>query len=557
MKRLYRLLNLFILVLFAISAHARQLTELKPILDAQAGSAVINIPQGTYLLNNMTNGAYQFLNLNGVVVNGNGSTIICNSQELAFRFLNCTNITVKDLSIDYDPLCFTQGVIVAKDPSNLWFEVEIDPGYPVDNVRNTRVNFYDPATRQLKRNSITTSEGHYTSFTRIGTTRRFKLTKNAAWVAFEKVGDLVVLDVVSTKANPAAHAFQLEKCVNATVQDVTIYGSNSFSFFERDCSATHYNRCKVGRGSMPAGIPARLRSGNADGIHSSLASVGPLVENCEIKNNGDDCIIVCGRSFPVCRIDSATKSIYLLSREGLPIFYVGDTLQHVLYAGTKSSKMKIQTIQSFTPTSADTHAVLSLYKELLFKTSYTRGTRIQVDSLPAIAIGDIVYNENHTGKGFLIRNNKVGYNRSRGILIKSSNGVVDNNEINGTAMNGILVAPEVTWMGGGYASNVEIKNNRLFECMYDKTNQGMPPGALSVWYVNGLGAVPAAGAFAQINVHHNTIQKCPYPAIVYVSVLGLQQSNNQVLPYPCNSREHGKKFNVTFAAPVWEKNNTP
>jgi hypothetical protein len=554
---MHRLIYIFIFTVCTLAAQARQLPQLKPVLDAQAGNAVIDIPAGTYLLNNMTNGAYQFHNLNNVEIRGNGSTIICNSQELAFRFLNCTNITVKDLSIDYDPLCFTQGVIVAKDPANLWFEVEIDPGYPVDNVRNTRVQFYDPATRQLKRNSITTGEGHYSAFARIGTTRRFKLTKNAAWVAFEKVGDLVVLDVVSTKANPAAHCFQLEKCQNATVQDVNIYGSNSFSFFEKDCRATHYNRCKVGRGAMAAGIPARLRSGNADGIHSSLASVGPLVENCDIKHNGDDCIIVCGRSFPVCRIDSATKSIYVLSREGLPVFYVGDTLQQVLYAGTRGGRMKITAYESFVPTSADTHAVLSVYKDILFKNSYTRGTKIQVDTLPSMGIGDVIYNESHTGKGFVIRNNKVGYNRSRGILIKSAHGVVHNNEIAGTAMNGILVAPEIHWMGGGFANNVEIKYNQLFECMFEKTNQGMPPGALSVWYVNGLGNVPPAGAFKQINVHHNTIQKCPYPAIVYSSVSGLQQAANEVVPYPCNSREHGKKYGTVFTLPVWEKNNTP
>lgn len=554
---MHRLMYIFLFTVCTLAVQARQLPELKPVLDAQAGNAVIDIPAGTYLLNNMTNGAYQFHNLNNVEIRGNGSTIICNSQELAFRFLNCTNITVKDLSIDYDPLCFTQGVIVAKDPANLWFEVEIDPGYPVDNVRNTRVQFYDPATRQLKRNSITTGEGHYSAFARIGTTRTFRLTKNAAWVAYEKVGDLVVLDVVSTKANPAAHCFQLEKCQNATVQDVNIYGSNSFSFFERDCRATHYNRCKVGRGAMPAGIPARLRSGNADGIHSSLASVGPLVENCDIKHNGDDCIIVCGRSFPVCRIDSATKSIYVLSREGLPVFYVGDTLQQVLYAGTRGGRMKITAYESFVPTSADTHAVMSLYKDILFKTSYTRGTKIQVDTIPAMGIGDLIYNESHTGKGFVIRNNKVGYNRSRGILIKSANGVVHDNEIAGTAMNGILVAPEIHWMGGGFANNVEIKYNQLFECMFEKTNQSMPPGALSVWYINGQGNVPPAGAFLQMNVHHNTIQKCPYPAIVFSSVSGLQQAANVVLPYPCNSREHGKKYGTVFTIPVWEKNNTP
>lgn len=551
-----RIITFLLFITGAAQLQARQLPELKPVLDAQSGSAVIDIPAGTYLLNNMANGAYLFQNLNNVEIRGNGSSIICNSQELAFRFLNCTNITVKDLTIDYDPLCFTQGLIVAKDPSNLWFEVEIDPGYPVDNVKNTRVQFYDPNTRQLKRNSITTGEGHYSSITKIGT-RRFRLTKNAAWVAFEKVGDLVVMDVVSSKANPAAHCFMLEKCQNATVQDVTIYGSNSFSFYERDCRSSHYNRCKVGRGSMPAGIPARLRSGNADGIHSSLASIGPLVENCDIKHNGDDCIIVCGRSFPVCKIDSATKSIYVLSREGLPVFYVGDTLQQVLYAGTRGGRMKITAIESFVPSAADQSAVVSLYPDLLYKTNYTRGTKIQVDTLPSMSAGDMIYNESHTGKGFTIKNNKVGYNRSRGILIKSANGVVQDNEIACTSMNGILVAPEVNWMGGGFANNVEIRNNKLFECMFEKTNQGMPPGALSVWFVNGLGTVPSAGAFMQINVHHNIIQKCPYPAIVFTAVSGLQQAANTVEPYPCNSREHGKKFGVVNTAPVWEKNNTP
>ncbi|WP_315819350.1 right-handed parallel beta-helix repeat-containing protein [Paraflavitalea speifideaquila] len=537
------------------SVPTQQLPGLKPILDAQKNNPVITIPPGTYLLNNLTHGAYQFSNLNNVTINGYGASIICNSQELAFKFYNCTNITVSGFSIDYDPLCFTQGTIVAKDAvKNLWFEVEIDEGYAVDQVKNTRVQFYDPATRQLK-NSITTGEGHYAAFEKIGT-NRFKLTKQAAWVANEAVGDLVVLDVVSTKVNPAAHAFQLEKCQNATVQDITIYGSNSFSFFERNCSASHYNRCKVLRGPVPAGIKARLRSGNADGIHSSLASIGPLVENCEVKHNGDDCIIVCGRSFPVCKIDSATQTIYVLSREANPVFYVGDTLQQVLYAGVKGGQMKIQSVDPYVPTAAEQQAIVALYPDLLFKTSYTKGARIKLDSLPGMGIGDVVYNENHTGKGFVIRNNKVGYNRSRGILIKSGNGLVHNNEITGTAMNGILVGPEIHWMGGGFAYHVEIKYNRLSECMFEKTNQGMPPGVLSVFCANGLAQVPLAGAFSQINVHHNTIQKSPYPGIVCTSVLELQLADNEVIPYPCNSREHGKRFGVTFSAPIWEKNNT-
>ncbi len=119
----------------------RQLPDLKTILDPQKNNPVIEIPAGKYQLNNMVNGAYLFANLNNVEIRGNGASIICNSQELAFRFLNCTNIKISGFSIDYDPLCFTQRVIVAKDPANTWFEVEIDPGYPIENVRNARVQF--------------------------------------------------------------------------------------------------------------------------------------------------------------------------------------------------------------------------------------------------------------------------------------------------------------------------------------------------------------------------------------------------------------------------------
>lgn len=555
MKLISALFHLCMFIACAIAAQAQQLTDIKTILDPQKNNPVIEIPPGKYQLNNMTNGAYLFANLNNVEIRGNGASIICNSQELAFRFLNCTNIKISGFSIDYDPLCFTQGVIVAKDPANMWFEVEIDPGYPVKNVRHGRVQFYDPNTRQLKRNSITTGEGHYASFDSIAGTRRFRLTKNNPWVAYEKVGDLVVLDVVSAKANPAAHAFQLEKCVNATVEDVTIYGSNSFSFYEKDCRATHYNRCKVGRGPVAPGMPARLRSGNADGIHSSLASIGPLVENCDIKHNGDDCIIVCGRSFPICRIDSATNSIYVLSREANLVFYAGDTLQHVLFAGTKSGKAKVQAFEPYTPSTAERQAVMAMYPELLFQPNYTRGARLTLDTLPAMGIGDMIYNESHTGKGFVIRNNKVGYNRSRGILIKSSHGIVHDNEITGTAMNGILVGPEIHWMGGGFADHVEIRHNSFFECMFEKTNNGMPPGTLSVFCANGP-QVPAAGAFGQINVHHNTIRKSPYPCIVFTSVIGLQHAANTVVPYPCGSREHGKRFGAVYTVPVWEKNNT-
>jgi len=536
--------------------HAQGLPELKPILDAQQGQSVIEIPPGRYLLNNSAHGPYRFTDLKNVEIRGNGAEVVCNSQEQAFRFSNCIGVTISNFSVDYDPLCFTQGSIADMDSNRTWFEVEIDQGYPMENVRPNRVQFYDPATRELKRNSITTGSGHYAALEQVGE-RRFRLVKNGTWTANEQIGDLVALDVVASKSHVPPHTIQLEKCRDMKLHNIAVYGSNSFSFYERECSATHYDRCRVGRGNPPPGIAPRLRAGNADGIHSSYASKGPLVENCEVRHNGDDCIIVCGRSFPICRIDGQANAIYVLSREANPVFYAGDSLQHVLHSGTKSGTMTIQSVEPFVPSAEEQQLIKDKYPTLLFKDGYTRGMRITVAALPGdVEIGDVIYNENHIGKGFVVRNNKVGANRSRGILIKSSNGIVSDNEISGCAMNGILVAPEIHWMGGGFADRVEIKNNTITDCMFERTNTGMPPGVLSVFYVNGVSQIPQAGVFRQLSIHNNKVERSPYPGLVFTGVDGLHYTDNEVVPDPGNERQHGKRFGVTFDNPVWEKNNT-
>ena len=43
-----------------------------------------------------------------------------------------SNVTIRDLSIDYDPLPFTQGTIAGFDRAALRILVKVDPGYPDD-----------------------------------------------------------------------------------------------------------------------------------------------------------------------------------------------------------------------------------------------------------------------------------------------------------------------------------------------------------------------------------------------------------------------------------------
>jgi hypothetical protein len=200
--------------------------------------------------------------------------------------------------------------------------------------------------------------------------------------------------------------------------------------------------------------------------------------------------------------------------------------------------------------------VLDKYPSLLGKNAYTKGRRIKVDKIIDNRVaGDLLYNADHVGSGFVIRNNQVGFTRSRGILIKGHDGVIEGNAISNCAMQGILVAPEVNWMGGGFPSNIQIKNNTITDCMFEKSTWGMPPGALSVFCANGRGEVSPAGAFSQITIRENEIHDCPMPCVVYTSVDGITFKDNNIVPNPEIIREHGKAYGPDYTLPVWEKNN--
>lgn len=538
------------------AAVAQEYQDLYEILDQQKGQNTISIPKGTYTLDVRNKGAYKFHNLTDVRINGNGSTVVCNDQVQAFSFYNCVRVELRDITVDYDPLCFTQGKIAAIADDGSWFDIEIDAGYPLKGIVPNRVQFYDPATRLLKRNSITTYSSNYSELRQTGA-RRFRAIKKGVWTAGERPGDLVVLDVKTDKPNPGVHTILLNKCYSTKLESVTVYGSNTFSIFEKEGYANEYRNCVVGRGPMPQGIEPRLRSGNADGIHSSQARKGPLVTGCKVAHNGDDCIIVCGRSFAVGSADASKGTVDLVTRETHPVFRRGDRLVVVGHDGKRKGELRLTSTESYTPTEEQCNVVIDAYPALLSKSSYKLGLRLKVKEIAfAIGAGDVIFNADAVGSGFQIRNNEVGDVRSRGILIKGIDGVVESNKISGCAMQGILVSPEIEWMGGGFSSNVRIADNTIDECMFERSNPRLLPGALSLFYITGNAQVPGPGAFVNITVHKNKLTNCPYPAIVAASVDGLGLSDNQVTNEKEVRRSHGERYGIDTSVPVWEKNNT-
>ncbi len=119
MKLQAKKLVLALLALVPVFSHAAAQAEsdLRAlILDAlAAGQKTVTVPKGAYRLKAEHGSHLRFANLEDVAINATGVQLICEDPARAVEAINCRNLKIKGLSIDYDPLPYTQGEIVSVD----------------------------------------------------------------------------------------------------------------------------------------------------------------------------------------------------------------------------------------------------------------------------------------------------------------------------------------------------------------------------------------------------------------------------------------------------------
>lgn len=531
-----------------IYATGSELQDIRTILASQAGQSSISVPTGQYLLDFSTSTLpINFSGLSNVVIDFNGSTIVCNKQTQAFRIDRCENLVIKNFYLEYDPPTCTQGTITAIN-GNVW-DVELHQNYPTTDIKLNRTQVYDADTRELVRNFTTIWEGRQTLSWTGDRTLQLTGISNAA----VKAGDFVVMSVLPTNYIP--HTIQLTNCKNCQLSNITIYDSNCFSFFESDCERTHYYRCTVTRKLNDPKYPDdRLRAGFADGIHSKHAKVGPTIEECTIEHSGDDCIAINGSFYPVYKVNATTKSVYILTAQELETDIkpkVNDMLMIIKNDGTRRGKEQITKIVSSDPTSSERSACFSKLSKIRDQDSYRFGAKIVLSEwIDGIEAGDMVYSHDRIGSGFKVINNNVGHNRSRAILIKASDGVISGNTITHSAMSAIAIAPEFYWLEAGCSENLEIADNHISDCMYDASMLGSSQAAaLTVVSEAPNGKLAACGTFANINIHHNDFADCPFPAVLLNSIDGGYYYDNTIENPPTFRRRHGANFGIPSTRP--------
>ena len=496
--------------------------DLQDYIDQKidAGETTIVVPPGRYRVPSSGNTHLRFENLNDITILADSVEVICTENVQAIQIVNCTNFMLKGLSVDYDPLPFMQGRITSISGDKRTLDVDILDGYST-NVSWNKLEIYDPTSEVL---STTT---YYNVSTTVNASERtMVITKPANYgadISDEKVGDIIVMDAEDTRRIP--HTITPEGCTDLVLEDVTIYAGTSFAFFEQNCSNSRYINCKVDRRPLATDLVVRevrrMRSNNADAFHSKRAIVGPKYIECVARYNGDDGIAINGDYHIVTASNDAILTV--VGKAGRsPNLTAGDSAELVSYVGIRLPNALIIDIEAGP-------ALTSAEKQFLQNQPFNGGARdtrnasrvyyVTLDRSVHLPIGSVIASSNRIGNGFEVRGCTMGPNRSRGILVKASDGSITGNTLVKNWGQAIKLAPEHVWLEAGSGSNVTIANNVVTDC-HD--------AAIAVYASGGNGEEAPVGAHDNIKITGNSISGSSNPAIAITSTSNLTIENNTI-----------------------------
>ena len=378
---------------------------------------------GNYTFGSMPRRVYavNLIDMSDLIIDGQGSSItVTNPEAGVFNVRRSHRIVVKNFSVDYDPLPFTQGTLIAVDKKAQWFDIRIDDGFPQpsESYFKTCMRSWgaikDPNVPGKLKDLSVAGAIHGAKWTDKGN-RIFRFTAPKPDVFDHmEVGD----KYIHLARTNIAQNFHADDSSDITAMNLTVYSSPASAFAANSCLRFSAIGCKT------ILKPGRWHSNNADAIHCQRNKIGPRVENCYFEGIIDDPVnIYSVRSMILKRIDDHT----LLLKAIRPRTFVKE---HVIGKPiTLLSQREGKII--------DTCIVTNMVDE-------DKTIRITVDKkLPPLHItgehdGDVVFAGYNLSRNFVLKNNtfKTG---QRHCIIMGGHGLIQGNTFDQISGPGISI----------------------------------------------------------------------------------------------------------------------
>ena len=467
-------------------------------------------------------------------ISGNGAQLINTALQTTLHIRSCGHVTIRDLSIDYDPLPFTQGVIAAFDAKALQITVKVDRGYPDDAkfLATARDGVFCVMNRQTR--SLKAGARNFLSPSGIDRLGPGVIRVHLQWSANDcgpgqlpiVVGDVVVI------CGGSAHAIVVENCTATAFASLDLRASPGMGILENaGPGGTTLQHVTVAPGPRPAGaVTDRLVSTNSDGSHFIAVERGPLLDGCNFSNTMDDAVNVHGFYFFVLR--KTGPRAYLLSPKWDVGLMQGDEVESCVngsFASVGQSKLT-QLKKRQAPELKGLIAQVWKGKSATTLPDTVYEVELQAD-LP-LKFGDALTSLSRIGTGTVVRNSS--FHACGRVMVKSPDSLIENNQFSYSGDVAVQAGSDIGfWAESDFARNLTIRNNHFTRCMLG-ANELFPDGsALATIYI-GMTPPQDAKGFEKnfgnqgVTIEGNTIADSYIYAIFVTNTDGLKIIGNTI-----------------------------
>jgi len=446
----------------------------------KSGAHLIIIHPGVYQLPATGKTTFELSQWQNVVIRAYGVTLIMTVPHggYCFDLSHCQNVTIEGPTISQSEVTFYQGRVmkIVKISKGFYCDWRPDAGYPAPTDANTNnhtlyFNLFNVVDRHTRKLKVGASDLWATSWS-VFPNNLYRIQFNGS------LPNIHVDDWLVARYMDAPQKIRLYYCRNCTIKDVTLMRNGFAPILEWHGGGNRLIGCHWVLGPKPKeATTAPVVTNEADGFHSVDAYPGTDIERCVFQGVFlDDCIAIHGELQRVTASSGNTITVKDNRDAGLA---VGEPIQ----ISDDNGYFQNAIVVALSP-DKNGFSIVTLDKAL------------------NVPVGSYVTNPDRCGSGYKIIDCQLGDTRSRGIIVKGSDGVIIGNVIRGCGMAGISIGPEVApgqWWEGGYCHNVIIEDNLLIDNGKDGYNR-------AILAHGSVYAPPNKGAMgnSDIIIRHNT-----------------------------------------------------
>jgi hypothetical protein len=411
----------------------------------QGAGAVVLLPSGRYKTALGAEKSIRITGANGLTVQGEGDTTIVSGDldEPVFRLLDSRSVTVRSLSIDHEPLGYTQGTITGVDIPNMTCEVAMDPGYPAPNdpaFKGPRVHpfvFPEKQYYQLDRHSPDPTE-----MVRTGErTWRWKLQGPPNIENWPGKRFFIMTETRS-------HALILSNLRDTTLEDIHYWGGGANAGFYVNGleGTTVFRRFVIGVPPASDRLYSCAGGGQISGLRGKL-----LLDQCDFSKIDDDGVdILSNYTRVIEQRDGRTLVVQAKNSD----YHAGDPVE--LWDWRHKKKRANALITTATPQVGGTFVLVLDREVAIGRVGVGRGMHFSRESMTDDI--DRLINVATVGRETVIRDSKFQVFRAKCLNLKAANCTVERCAFSNSFQPAVSAAPEWYFEEGSAIQNLTVRD---------------------------------------------------------------------------------------------------